>query len=70
MYIEKDEFDRLYPTFECWLAHVNLYLSKKIFVESQDLPDRLWMDDFDNGRHPFAAAKIAVREFKSEHGIE
>lgn len=49
------------PKFAVWMAKVDAFISKKFGVDSSDLPDWNYLDAFEDGMSPSAAAKAAIR---------
>lgn len=44
-------------TFEQWKSEVNKWLIETVGVDSDDLEDYRWYDDYKEGIHPIVAAE-------------
>lgn len=68
------KFDALFPkaptaadaAFEKWMAKVDAMLAKKCGLDSRDLPDWNYLDAFEDGFPPGAAAKAALKAAKDD----
>jgi hypothetical protein len=50
--------------FDAWMAKVDAAIARKFGVDSNDLPDWNYLDAFEDGMAPAAAAKAAIRAAK------
>ena len=48
-------------TFEEWMKEVNHYISRVVFLTSDDLPDCCYRDWYDDNVTPKTAAKRAIK---------
>lgn len=62
-----EEFNRLFPAkpanpaFEAWMSQVDKILIAATGIDSRDLPDFLYCDEYEDGATPKQAAKAAMR---------
>jgi len=59
-----------FDQFREWMREVDAYLEQRLGMSSDDLPDWLYRDDYDDGLSPEEAAENAIAYACEEHGIE
>lgn len=52
------------PAYDKWMAKVDAFIARKFGVDSNDLPDWNYLDAFEDGMSPSAAAKAAISAAK------
>lgn len=52
------------PKFDAWMAKVDAVIEKNCGLSNRDLPDWNYLDAFEDGFSPAAAAKAAIKAAK------